>query len=142
MKTNKSIAQEAKNIIIQENEATQLKPYCIEAEIVAQHKSEADALRPLAADELQQMLSRNDETRDFTGTVLYMCGGKVYKIRVQRPDITNWRNKRLDDPALTEYKALRRTIDQLTVNAKELEAELAAAHPRCINRSFVIAYLK
>ena len=125
-----------------ENGEQHLKPYCEQAAIAALEKSKAEALRPLASDELQAMLDAKPETKDYTGTVVYVCDGEVHKIRVQRPDKTDWKSKRLKDPNLKAYKALREQIDGLEADAKDLENQLASDHPRCVDKGFTIAYLK
>ena len=132
-----------KKITLEKNEATEkhLKPYCERAAVAAEAKNKADELRPMAAEELQAMLDANPETKAYTGTVVYLCDDKVYKIRVQRPDNTNWRKKRLDDPNLKTYKALMRKIDALQADADNLKDQLATDHPKCIDKGFVIAYL-
>lgn len=132
-----------KNITFEENEASEkhLKPYCEQAAVAAVEKNKAEALRPLAAEELQAKLDENPETKDFTGTVVYLCDGKVYKIRVQRPDNTNWRKKHLKDPLLQNYKALMKKIDDLQANADDLKEKLVSRHPKCVDRGFVIGYL-
>ena len=131
------------NITFEKNATEKhLKPYCEQAAIAAVEKSKAEALRPLASDELQAMLDAKPETKDYTGTVVYVCDGEVHKIRVQRPDKTDWKSKRLKDPNLKAYKALREQIDGLEADAKDLENQLASDHPRCVDRGFTIAYLK
>lgn len=124
-----------------ENKEQHLKPFCEQSEKAATEKSKADELRPLAAEELQAMLDAKPDTKDYTGTVLYLCDGQIYKIRVQRPDNTDWMSKRLDDPTLKAYKALKKQIKELEVDAKELEKQLATDHPRCVEKGFTIAYL-
>ena len=131
------------NLTFEQNVATEqhLKPYCEQAVIVAKQKAKADELRPLASEELKAKLDANPDTCDFTGTVVYLCGGKVYKLRVQRPDNTNWRAKRLNDPNLKEYKSLMNQIDKKKERADELRVELAKAHPKSIERGFVMGLL-
>ncbi len=133
----------AKNLTIEQNEVKeqQLKPYCELAAIAAEAKSKADALRPMAAEELRAKLDADPETRDFTGTVVYLCDDKIYKIRVQRPDSTDWLSKRLKDPNHKQYKQVKADIAKLELQAKKLESDLATAHPRCVSRNFVIAYM-
>lgn len=138
------MAKNAKNLTFAENEVKEqhLKPYCIQAAIAAEQKSKADALRPLASEELQRKLDSDPETKDFTGTVVYLCDdGKMYKIRVQRPDNTDWLSKRLNDHEHKEYKALKEEIAEKEKRAKELETYFAQAHPRCVNKGFVMAFL-
>lgn len=136
------MAKKTKNITLA-NEAGEkhLKPYCEAAEIAAEYKRAADELREKASMELQDKLDTDSESREFTGTVLYLCDGKIYKIRVQRPEKTDWRNKNFKDEQLKEYKALMRELEEKESRKKELEAGLAAAHPRCVEKGFVIAFL-
>ena len=133
----------AKNLTFEKNEVKeqQLKPYCEQAAIAAVEKSKAEALRPLAAKELQDKLDADPETKDFTGTVVYLCDDKIYKIRVQRPDKTDWLSKRLKDPNLKALKELSKEIEKKKNKADELKAQLAGDHPKCIDRDFIIAYL-
>lgn len=119
-----------------------LRPFCEQSEQAVKHKQRADEERPYAAEDIRQALDSNPETKDFTGTVVYIIGSKIYKIRVQRKSSCNWREKMLDDPKLKEYKDLMRENDKMQAAAKKLEAELAEAHPKCITRDFVIAYMK
>ena len=132
-----------KHITFEKNESKEqhLKPFCVQSEKAANEKSKADALRPLASDELQAMLDAKPETKDYKGTVVYLCDGEIYKIRVQRPDNTDWMSKRLNDPNHKAYKALKRQIKDMEAEAKELETQLAVDHPRCVDRGFTIAYL-
>ena len=126
-----------------ENENEQhLKPFCEKASIAAYWKAKAEELRPLASAELQAKLEADPETKDFTGTVVYMCDDLIYKIRVQRRSSCDWRTKHLKDPKLKEYKALMDQIDDLKENAAKLEGELAEAHPKCVEHTFIIGYLK
>ena len=81
------------------------------------------------------------DTRNFTGTVVCMYDNEMYKIRVQRPDKTNWRSKRLDDANLREYKQIMKEIDAKKERAEELVAQLAIDHPKCVNQGFTIAFL-
>ena len=138
----KKQAQGAKKITLKKNEGKKnLKPYCEQAEMAAIYKAEADRLRPLAAKELQDKLDADPETKDWTGTVVYLCDDKIYKVRVQRPDTTDWRKKTIKDPKLNEYKVVMDKIDELKDEAKQLEGELAEAHPKCVEHGFVISFL-
>ena len=139
MATKKHITFE-KNASKESNDQ-HVKPFCVQSEKAAEEKAKADALRPLAAEELQAMLDAKQETKDYTGTVVYLCDGQIYKIRVQRPDNTNWLSKRLDDPNHKAYKALKKQIKEMEAEAKELETQLSSDHPRCVNKGFSIAYL-
>lgn len=118
-----------------------LKPYCKEAKVAAEHKAKAESLRTRAAEELQAKLDSDPETKDFTGTVVCIYDDQIYKIRVQRPTSCNWRSKRLNDPILKKYKALMKDIEHRSAYAKELEEQLAEAHPKCITKGFVIGFL-
>ena len=95
----------------------------------------------MATDELHAKLDSSPDTKDFTGTVVYICDGQMYKIRVQRPASCNWREKRLNDPLHKHYLALMKEKDALDEKVKQTEEELAEAHPKCITRGFTIAYL-
>ena len=135
-----------KNITFEQNKENDnekhLKPYCEKAVIALDAKADADDLRPLAAAELKAMLDENPETKDYTGTVVYICDGKAYKIRVQRPDKTEWLKKRLKDPNLKELKAVKEVIAEKEKRAKELVDSLTADHPKCVDKGFVMAILK
>ena len=124
-----------------ENKEQHLKPFCVQSEKAAEEKAKADALRPLASDELQAMLDAKPETKDYTGTVVYLCDGEIYKIRVQRHDKTDWTTKRLDDPNLKELKTLTKEVDEKKSRIDELKTQLSFDHPRCIVKDFTIAYL-
>jgi len=131
------------NITFEKNATEKhLKPYCEQAAIAAVEKSKADELRPLAAEELQAKLDGNPQTKGYTGTVVYLCGDKIHKIRVQRPDKTNWRKKHLNDPNLKAYKALMKEIDEKQSQADQLKEQLSSDHPKCLDLDFIIAYLK
>lgn len=137
--------KKAKSLTLEENEVKEqhLKSYCAQAAIAAEQKSKADELRIKAAEVLEAKLDADPETKDFTGTVLYLCeDGKMYKIRVQRPDKTDWMKKRLKDPNLKKLKALAKELDEKKSRIDELKDQLAEDHPKCINRDFIIAYLK
>lgn len=130
------------NITLAQDEAKQhLKPYCEQAEKAAEYKRAADELRQAASDELQRKLDSDPETKDYTGTVVYLCDDKVYKIRVQRKASCNWREKHLNDPVLKDYKELMDSIDTMREQAKEMEDALAKAHPKCLTKDFSIALL-
>ena len=136
------MAKKTKNITLANAaEEKHLKPYCEAAETAAEYKRAADELREQASKELQDKLESDPETRDFTGTVVYICEGEMYKIRVQRPDKTDWLSKRLNDPQLKEYKALMLELGKKELRRKELETGLAAAHPKCVEKGFVIGLL-
>jgi soluble cytochrome b562 len=122
-------------------EQKNLQPFCEQAAIAAYYKNKAEELRPLASKELQDKLDSDPDTKDFTGTVIYLCEGQMYKIRVQRPSICNWREKNIKDPLLHDYKALMNDIDKMKATAADMEIELAKAHPKCISYGFTIAYM-
>ena len=132
------------NLTFEKNNQTEkhLQPYCAQAAIAAVEKQKADELREQASKELQDKLESDPETRDFTGTVVYICEGEMYKIRVQRPDKTDWLSKRLNDPQLKELKAIKKLIAEKEKRAKELVESLTEAHPRCVEKGFVMAYLR
>ena len=131
------------NLTFEKNNQTEkhLQPYCAQVAIAAVEKQKADELREQASKELQDKLESDPETRDFTGTVVYICEGEMYKIRVQRPDKTDWLSKRLSDPQFKEYKALMLELGKKELRRKELETDLAAAHPKCVEKGFVIGLL-
>ena len=134
--------KEVKKVTLKQDEGkTQLKPYCVEAEKAALQKEQAELLRPQATEYLKNKLDSDAETKDFKGTVVYLCDDQVYKIRVQRPRSCNWRKKRLSDPNLREYKQLMAEIDERKNRCDQLEELLAADHPRCVQYGFVIAFL-
>jgi hypothetical protein len=134
--------KEVKAITLAKNEAKRsIKPFCEESAKLADQKAKVEELRPLAVEELQAKLNVDPDTRDFTGTVVCMYDDKMYKIRVQRPDKTNWRSKRLDDANLREYKQIMKEIDAKKEKAEELVAQLAIDHPKCVNLGFTIAFL-
>ena len=135
-----------KNITFEQNKENEkekhLKPYCEKAAVALTAKDDADELRPLASAELQAMLDAKPETKDYTGTVVYICNGEAYKLRVQRPDNTDWMKKRLKDPNLKELKAVKKLIAKKEKRAKELVESLTADHPKCVSKGFVMAYLR
>ena len=136
------MAKKTKNITLANAaEEKHLQPYCAQAAIAAVEKQKADELREQASMELQTKLDSDPETKDFTGTVVYLCEGEMYKIRVQRPDKTDWTSKRLNDPLFKEYKALMLELGKKELRRKELETDLAAAHPKCVEKGFVIGLL-
>ena len=134
--------KEVKAITLAKNEAKKsIKPFCEKSAELAKIKNRVEELRPMAVKELQAKLNADPDTRDFTGTVVCMYDDKIYKIRVQRPDKTNWRSKRLHDANLREYKQLMDEIDAKKSKAEELVAQLAIDHPKCVNLGFTIAFL-
>lgn len=134
--------KQVKAITLTKNEAKKsIKPFCEESVKLAEIKSNVDKLRPLAAEELQAKLAADPDTQNFTGTVVCMYDDQIYKIRVQRPDKTDWRSKRLNDPNLREYKQLMDEIDEKKAQAEQLVAQLAIDHPKCVNLGFNIAFL-
>ena len=131
-----------KAIKLAKNEAKKsIKPFCEESAKLANQKSRVEELRPLAVKELQAKLDADPDTKDFTGTVVCMYDDQMYKIRVQRPDKTNWREKRLKDDNLVQYKQIMDEIDAKKTRAEELVAQLAIDHPKCVNQGFTIAFL-
>ena len=146
MQTNKQTGKKTpKGTNIQfskQSDKKALKPYCEQAQIAAENKLKADELRPAAAEYLQKKLDADPETKEFTGTVVCIFDDRVYKIRVQRPtNAVNWMTKHFDDALLDEYKALKKDLVPKQERAKELEDLLAQKHPKCITRSFTIAFL-
>jgi len=134
--------KEVKAITLAKNEAKKsIKPFCEKSAELAEVKSRVDELRPLAAAELQAKLAADPETKNFTGTVVCMYDDQIYKIRVQRPDKTDWRSKHLSDPNLRQYKQLMDEIDEKKEAAEKLVAQLATDHPKCVNLGFSIAFL-
>ena len=118
-----------------------LKPYCEAAQVAAEKKANAEALRGQASEELQKRLDSNPETKGFKGTVVCIFDDRMYKIRVQRPDKTDWLSKRLNDPNLRAYKKLMKKISEMEKDADDLVQKLEEAHPKCIELGFVIGFL-
>ena len=136
------MATKKQNITLAKSEANQqLQSFCEQSEIVSYYKSKADELRPDAAAELQDMLDSDPDTKDYTGTVTYICGNRNYKIRVQRPDNTDWTKKTIKDPRVKQLRDLKKDIKEMEKEAKMLETGLATDHPKCVTRSFVMAYM-
>ena len=136
------MATKKQNITLAKSDANQqLKSFCEQSEIMSRYKSKVDELRPDAAAELLNRLDSDPETKDYTGTVVYICGDKNYKIRVQRPDNTDWTKKTIKDKRVKQLKDLKKTIKEKEKEAKELENDLAIDHPKCIDRGFVISFL-
>ncbi len=134
--------KQVKAITLAKNEAKKsIKPFCEESAKLAEVKSKVDELRPQAIAELQRKLDADPETKDFTGTVVCMYDDKIYKIRVQRPDKTDWRSKHLNDPNLRQYKQLLEEIEDKKSQADKLVAQLAIAHPKCVKQGFTIAFM-
>ena len=134
--------KEVKKVTLSNNDGKkQMKPYCEESQKLAELKVIVDGLKPAALEWLKEKLDSDPETVNFTGTVVCVFNDQVYKIRVQRPDQTKWRNKRLDDPKLKELKALYRVQDEVKSDIAKLENDLAEAHPKCVDKSFTIAFL-
>ena len=134
--------KEVKKVTLSNNDGKkQMKPYCEESQKLAELKVIVDGLKPAALEWLKEKLDSDPETVNFTGTVVCVFNDQVYKIRVQRPDQTKWRNKRLDDPKLKELKALYRVQDEVKNDIAKLENDLAEAHPKCVDKSFTIAFL-
>ena len=137
------MATKNQNVTLKKNDGKKfLQPFCENAAAAAFWKSKAEELRPQASAELKAKLDKDPETKDFTGTVVYLCDDKIYKIRVQRRSSCDWRKKQLkDEPNLEEYKALMNEIDEKKELASKLEEQLAKDHPKCLEHSFVIAFL-
>lgn len=136
------MAKKQDKLTLANNEGqTHLKPYCEESKVAAEHKAKADELRVKATEELRKKLDSDPETRDFTGTVVCIFDDQVYKIRVQRKASCNWLEKHLNDPLLKDYKTLIGKIDDMKESAKQMEENLAKAHPKCVNRELSIAFM-
>ena len=136
------VAKEVKKVTLSNNDGKkQMKPYCEESQKLAELKVIVESLKPAAMEWLREKLESDPETKNFTGTVVCVFNDQVYKIRVQRPDQTKWRTKRLDDPKLKELKALYRVQDEVKNDIAKLENDLAEAHPKCVDKSFTIAFL-
>ena len=134
--------KEVKKVTLSNNDGKkQMKPYCEESQKLAELKVIVESLKPAAMEWLREKLESDPETKNFTGTVVCVFNDQVYKIRVQRPDQTKWRTKRLDDPKLKELKALYRVQDEVKNDIAKLENDLAEAHPKCVDKSFTIAFL-
>ena len=134
--------KEVKAISLAKNEAKKsIKPFCEKSAELVEIKNKVEELRPLAVAELQAKLNTDPDTKDFTGTVVCMYDDQIYKIRVQRPDKTDWRAKRLNDPNLRQYKKIMDDIDAQKAKAEELVAQLAVDHPKCVKKGFTIAFL-
>jgi hypothetical protein len=134
--------KQVKAITLAKNEAKKsIKPFCEKSAELAEIKNKVDELRPQAVAELQAKLDADPENKDFTGTVVCMYGDKIYKIRVQRPDKTDWRSKHLNDPNFRLYKQLLKEIEDKKRQAEELVAQLAIDHPKCVQLGFTIAFL-
>ncbi len=135
-------SQAAKKLSLSKNEGSKyLKPYCEESKKAFEQKRIADSHREAASAYLKEKLDNDPETKNFTGTVVCLFGDQMYKIRVQRPDNTDWLSKHLNDPNLKEYKAVMAEIQSKKERAAELEADLAKAHPKCVDKGFVIGFL-
>ena len=134
--------KQVKAITLAKNEAKKsIKPFCEKSAELAEIKNTVEDLRPMAVSELQAKLNADPETKDFTGTVICMYDDKIYKIRVQRPDKTDWRSKRLNDPNFHQYKQLMDEIDAKKSQAEDLVAQLATDHPKCVKLGFTIAFM-
>ena len=125
-----------------EQNEKEVKPYCEKAAIAVDAKEAAEAEREKATKALKAQLDSDPETKTYTGTVVYIFNGIMYKIRVQRPDNTDWLSKRLKDPDLKELKTVEKKISELEKRSKELKEQLSQNHPKCLDKGFVIGYLK
>ena len=123
------------------NGKKELKPYCEEAKTLAAQKLKVEALKPAATEWLKAKLDGDPETKDFKGTVVCLYEGQMYKIRVQRPDITDWTKKCLKDPKQKELVECKKQLEALKTNISKLEGELAEAHPKSVENGFVISFL-
>ena len=140
---NATLAKNGKNVTLEKNDGKkQVKPYCEAAKEAAEAKRKADELRPAAVEWLQTKLNNDPELKSFTGTIVCMYDGVLYKLRIQRPDNTDWSKKNLkDEPNLVELKQCYKDRDALKARIAELEDELEKAHPKCVERGFVVSFL-
>ena len=130
------------NVTIKKNDVKKhIRPFCEQSAIAAEYKRAIDELRPLAAQELQHKLDSDSETIGYKGTVVYLCGDKIYKIRVQRPESCDWMTKRLNDPLLKKYKATMKEYKELEKLLNDLDGQLREKHPNCVEHGFSIAFL-
>ena len=145
MKKNENalVAKNGTKLTIEKNNGKkELKPYCVEAKQLAVQKDKVDALRPTASAWLQAKLDEDPETKAFTGTVVCVYDGSLYKIRVQRPDNTDWRKKRINnDPRHAALLECYKQQDALKMQVAQLEEALAEDHPKCVSKGFVISFL-
>ena len=137
------VAKNGKKVTFEKNNGKkELKPYCVEAKQLAVQKDKVDALRPVASAWLKAKLDEDPETKEFTGTVVCVYDGILYKIRVQRPDTTDWKKKHLkDDPRHTELLKCYKQQEDLKAHISDLEAQLTEDHPKCVVKGFVLSFL-
>ena len=137
------VAKNGKNVTFEKNTGKkEMKPYCEESKILAAQKQKVELLKPTATKWLQEKLGSTPETKDFTGTVVCLYDGQMYKIRVQRPDNTDWKKKRLqNEPRHKELLDCYKQQEALKAHISELEDDLAEAHPKCVDKGFVISFL-
>ena len=137
------VAKNGKNVTFEKNTGKkEMKPYCVEAKVLAAQKQKVDLLKPTATKWLQEKLGSDLETKDFTGTVVCLYDGQMYKIRVQRPDTTDWKKKRpQNEPRHKELLDCYKQQEDLKAHISDLEKELAEAHPKCVDKGFVISFL-
>lgn len=135
------VAKEVTKVTLNNDGKKEMKPYCVESQKLAEQKSKVDALKPAAMEWLKQKLESDPETADFKGTVVCVYDGILYKIRVQRPDQTDWRKKTIKDERLTKLKQLYKLQEEMKETIADLESKLAADHPLCVNKGFTLAFL-
>ena len=140
--TKKAQEAHSSKMMLEKNDGKkQMKPYCEEAQKLAELKRKVEELKPAASEWLQQKLASNPETKDFTGTVLCLYDGVPYKIRVQYRTSCDWREKKLKDPRHKQLLDLYSQQDKLKQSVEQLEGDLATDHPKCIKRDFVMSFL-
>ena len=137
-----NVAKQSKNVTLKKDDGKkQMKPYCEEAKILAEQKRKVDELKHAASAWLQHKLENDPDTKNFSGTVLCVYDGILYKIRVQRRKSCNWKTKKLTDPRHKKLLALYREQEVLNTDIDQLESELTEAHPKCINTDFIMSFL-
>ena len=137
------VAKNGKNVTLEKNTGKkEMKPYCEASKVLAEQKRKVEELKPAAVEWLKAKLNSDPETKDFTGTVLCVYDGIVYKVRVQRPDNTDWKKKYpKDDPRHKELLACYKQQEDLKAHISDLEGKLAEAHPKCVENGFVVSFL-
>ena len=136
-------AKNGKNVTLEKNNGKkEMKPYCEASKELAEQKRKVEELKPVALEWLKTKLNSDPETKDFTGTVLCLYDGIMYKVRVQRPDITDWKKKHpQNDPRHKELLGCYEQQEDLKAHISDLEEQLAEAHPKCVENGFVISFL-
>ena len=137
------MAKNGKNVTFEKNNGKkEMKPYCEASKELAEQKRKVDELKPAAVEWLKTKLNGDPETKNFTGTVLCVYDEIVYKVRVQRPETTDWKKKHpQNDPRHKELLVCYKQQEDLKAHISDLEAQLAEAHPKCVDSGFVISFL-